>query len=120
MKLVQDLDLWYDHLEELLWDEFNDEQIALTTPYTYQTIHLLKTQGNHAFMDIVATEDITENANDLFLMSFKEAAKDVSDYKNEEGNYSWGNYKSTYVGHLLQGLPAFSRFNIPIGVGAIL
>ena len=109
--------LWYGHLEEMLWDEFNDEQVALTTPYTYQTIHLLKTQGNHAFMDIVATEDKTEKANDLFLLSFKEAAEDLSKYKNENGDYTWGGYKGTYVGHLLQGLPAFSRFDIPIGGG---
>ena len=109
--------LWYGHLEEMLWDEFNDEQVALTTPYTYQTIHLLKTQGNHAFMDIVATEDKTEKANDLFLLSFKEAAEDLSKYKNENGDYKWGGYKGTYVGHLLQGLPAFSRFDIPIGGG---
>lgn len=109
--------LWYGHLEEMLWDEFNDEQVALTTPYTYQTIHLLKTQGNHAFMDIVATEDKTEKANDLFLLSFKEAAEDLSKYKNENDDYTWGGYKGTYVGHLLQGLPAFSRFDIPIGGG---
>lgn len=109
--------LWYGHLEEMLWDEFNDEQVALTTPYTYQTIHLLKTQGNHAFMDIVATKDKTEKANDLFLLSFKEAAEDLSKYKNENGDYTWGGYKGTYVGHLLQGLPAFSRFDIPIGGG---
>ena len=109
--------LWYGHLEEMLWDEFNDEQVALTTPYTYQTIHLLKTQGNNAFMDIVATEDKTEKANDLFLLSFKEAAEDLSKYKNENGDYTWGGYKGTYVGHLLQGLPAFSRFDIPIGGG---
>ena len=28
-----------------------------------------------------------------------------------------GDYKGTYAGHLLQGLPAFSRFDIPIGGG---
>ena len=109
--------LWYGHLEEMLWDEFNDEQVALTTPYTYQTIHLLKTQGNHAFMDIVATEDKIENASDLFLFAFKEAVKNLSAYKTEKGDYTWGDYKGTYVGHLLQGLPAFSRFDIPIGGG---
>ena len=74
--------LWYGHLEEMLWDEFNDEQVALTTPYTYQTIHLLKTQGNHAFMDIVATEDKTEKANDLFLFAFKEAAARFIEIQN--------------------------------------
>ena len=82
--------LWYGHLEEMLWDEFNDEQVAFTTPYTYQTIHLLKTQGNHTFMDILATDDKTEKANDLFLLSFKEAAEDLLKYKTENGDYTWG------------------------------
>ena len=109
--------LWYGHLEELLWDEFNDEQVAFTTPYTYQTIHLLKTQGNHAFMDILATDDKTEKANDLFLLAFKKATQDLLKYKTEKGDYTWGDYKGTYVGHLLQGLPAFSRFDITIGGG---
>jgi penicillin amidase len=39
------------------------------------------------------------------------------DWKAENGDYNWNAYKSTYVGHLLQALPAFSRFNLPIGGG---
>ena len=106
--------LWYEHLHELLWDELQDENIALTTPYAYQTIHLVKTQPDHAFMDIIATEDKTENASDLFLLAFQKTVKAIAAYK---GDYHWGDYKGTYAGHLLQGLPAFSRFDIPIGGG---
>ena len=106
--------LWYEHLHELLWDELQDQKIALTTPYAYQTIHLVKTQPDHAFMDIVATEDKTENASDLFLLAFQKTVKAIAEYK---GDYHWGDYKGTYAGHLLQGLPAFSRFDIPIGGG---
>ena len=106
--------LWYEHLHELLWDELQDDKIALTTPYAYQTIHLVKTQPDHAFMDIVATEDKTENASDLFLLAFQKTVKTIAEYK---GDYNWGDYKGTYAGHLLQGLPAFSRFNIPISGG---
>ena len=109
--------LWYDHLHKLLWDELQDENIALATPYAYQTIHLVKTQPDHVFMDIVATENKTENANDIFLLAFQKAVKAIAEYKSEEGDYNWGDYKSTYAGHLLQGLPAFSRFDIPIGGG---
>ena len=106
--------LWYEHLHELLWDELRDDKIALTSPYAYQTIHLVKTQPDHAFMDIVATEDKTENASDLFLLAFQKTVKAIAEYK---GDYNWGDYKGTYAGHLLQGLPAFSRFNIPISGG---
>ena len=106
---------WYGKLYHMLWDEFDSEEVALTSPYTYQTIYLLKNHGEHEFMDIVATEDTTETAKDLFLLAFKEAAARLQEIKEEEGGYAWGDYKGTYVGHLLQNLPAFSRWDIPIG-----
>lgn len=106
---------WYGKLYRMLWDEFDSEEVALTSPYTYQTIYLLKNRGNHQFMDIVDTKDTAETAKDLFLLSFKEAAARLQEIKKVEGGYSWGDYKGTYVGHLLQNLPAFSRWDIPIG-----
>lgn len=106
---------WYGKLYNLLWDEFDNEETALMAPYTYQTIHLLKTNGNHEFMDILETEDKVETAKDLFLLAFKEATARLREIKTEKGDYNWLTYKATYAGHLLQGLPAFSRFNIPIG-----
>ena len=106
---------WYGKLTDMLWDEFDDDDLALTSPYTYQTIYLLKNHGDHEFMDIVETEDKTETARDLFLLSFKEAAERLLEIKKEKGDYQWANYKGTYAGHLLQALPAFSRFDIPIG-----
>ena len=106
---------WYGKLYNMLWDEFDNDSIALTTPYTYQTIYLLKNNGNHKFMDILETTDKKETAKDLFLLSFKRAAERLIEIKEENGNYKWANYKGTFAKHLLQGLPAFSRFNIPIG-----
>ncbi|WP_019670143.1 penicillin acylase family protein [Eudoraea adriatica] len=107
---------WWSALHSLLWDEYKVDDVALKTPYDYQTIHLLKTKGNDAFMDIIETPE-TETAGDLFLISFKKAAKSLMDWKAQNGTYNWNAYKATYVGHLLQGLPAFSRFNLPIGGG---
>ncbi|WP_431158563.1 penicillin acylase family protein [Winogradskyella poriferorum] len=106
---------WYGKLYNLLWDELDDEELALTKPYTYQTIYLLKNHGDHKFMDIIETEDKTETAKDLFLIAFKEAVVRLNEIKEEKGNYNWLTYKATYAGHLLQALPAFSRFDIPIG-----
>ena len=107
---------WYGKLYNMVWDEFNVEGTALETPSTYQTIYLLKNKGEDKFMDIMKTSK-TETAKDLFLLSFKEAATRLIEIKSKEGDYNWGNYKGTYAGHLLQGLPAFSRFDIPIGGG---
>ncbi len=56
-----------------------------------------------------------ETSNDLFLIAFKETAKELLDWKAKHGDYNWQAYKGTFVGHLLQALPAFSRFDLPIG-----
>ncbi|WP_412561292.1 penicillin acylase family protein [Winogradskyella sp. MIT101101] len=105
---------WYGKLYNMVWDEFEVEDTALEKPFAYQTIYLLKNHGEHEFMDIVETDE-KETAKDLFLLAFKKAAERLLEIKNEEGDYTWANYKGTYAGHLLRGLPAFSRFDIPIG-----
>ncbi|MEL0455209.1 penicillin acylase family protein [Flavobacteriaceae bacterium SZ-1-7] len=107
-------DAWWKTLFELTWDEFDIENEELKRTLTYQTIFLLKNHPDDKFMDILKTPEI-ETASDLFLISFKEAARQLSEWKSKHGEYNWGKYKGTYVGHLLQALPAFSRFDLPIG-----
>ena len=105
---------WWVELYNMIWDEFDVKDTVLDTPFSYQTIYLIKNNGDDDFMDIKETS-IRETAKNLFLLSFKNAVKTLSKWKLKNGNYTWKNYKGTYVGHLLQALPAFSRFNIPIG-----
>ena len=110
-------DAWYGELYKLTWDELEVDGTALVKPFDYQTIYLLKTKSKSQFMDIIATDE-KETSHDLFLKSFKKAAKILNKWKSENGNYFWKDYKATYAGHLLQALPAFSRFDLPIGGGA--
>lgn len=105
---------WWPKIFNLTWDEFEIENLALDKPFTYQTIYMLKNHPQNAFMDIIDTPQI-ETSKDLFLITFKETVKDLLEWKAENGDYYWKDYKATFVGHLLQALPAFSRFNIPIG-----
>ena len=107
-------DSWWSKLYALIWDEYEDKDIALETPFTYQAISMLKNNPEDAFMDILETPE-KETAHDLFLITFKETAKELIDWKAINGDYNWQAYKGTYVGHLLQALPAFSRFDLPIG-----
>lgn len=106
--------IWIKHLYKLTWDEFDVEDEALKAPFMYQTIYMLKNHPNDSFMDIVETPE-KETAIDLFSISFKAAAKELNEWKTERGDYEWRHYKGAFVGHLLQALPAFSRFDIPIG-----
>ncbi|MEH6538075.1 MAG: penicillin acylase family protein [Psychroserpens sp.] len=105
---------WWHKLYPMVWDEFDSEDEALTTPFTYQAIYLLKNHPNDPFMDIMETPE-KETSTDLFLLAFKEAAKGLIEWKEKNGDYNWQAYKATRVGHLLPGLPAFSRFDLPIG-----
>ena len=105
---------WYDELYDILWDEFDRKDMALDKPFNYQTVHMVTHYPDDPFMDILGT-DKKETAGDLFLISFKKAAEKLNNWEKENGEFNWGDYKATFAGHLLQGLPAFSRFNIPIG-----
>ena len=106
-------EVWWRKLYSLAWDEMRVDSIALRYPSSYQTIWLLKNRPDFDFFDIQETPEV-ENASDLFIESYKKAVLDLKRIKSN-GRYSWGDYKATFVGHLLQGLPAFSRFNLPIG-----
>ena len=105
---------WWIRVRNLVWDEIANDSLAMDYPFTYQTIYLLKNNPDDPFMDIVETPEV-ETAKDLFLKGFKEAAEDLTSYEERTGSLDWGGYKRTFVGHLLQDLPAFSRFNLPIG-----
>ena len=107
---------WWNVLYDMVWDEFDIEDTALEAPFTYQTIYLLKNKGDDAFMDIIDTPE-KETAKQLFNLSFSKAVKNLNEWKAEHGDLNWVNYKGTFAGHLLQALPAFSRFDIPIGGG---
>ncbi len=107
---------WWNVLYEMVWDEFDIKDTALNTPFTYQTIYLLKNKGDDSFMDILKTKE-KETAKDLFKLSFSKAVEKLNNWKTKNGDFKWIHYKGTYAGHLLQALPAFSRFGIPIGGG---
>jgi len=105
---------WNNSLYNLLWDEFDVEDETLKYPFTYQYMYMLKNYPNDEFMDILETEK-KETAQDLIQQSFKETVEKLNTWAEKNGDYNWVNYKKTYVGHLLQALPAFSVQNIAIG-----
>lgn len=107
-------ELWWEELENLTWDELKQDSLALKYPFDYQTVYLLKHQPTNHFMDIDSTSEV-ETAPDLYLISFRRAVQRLDEWAQGHDGYEWGKFKATYVGHLLQALPAFSRFDIPIG-----
>ena len=106
--------IWMKNVFQLMNDEFINSEIPTVPPFTFRLVELLTKYPNDKLMDIQDTEKI-ETATDLFRIAFKTSVEEVEAYKKEHGDYQWGAYKGTYVGHLLRDLPAFSRFDIPIG-----
>lgn len=105
---------WGLHLRSMVWDEMSSDSLAMDFPSSYQTIYLLKNYPDDPFMDILETEEV-ETAADLYLKSFHKAMEDLATLKERYGHYQWGAYKATYVKHLLPGVRALGRYDLPIG-----
>jgi penicillin amidase len=92
----------------MIWDEIFTSKIALDDPSTYTTIRLIKEKPNLSFFDIIETSE-KENAQDVVRLAFKSGVEKIEEWKVEKGkDPRWADYKDTFIGHLLQGLPAFS------------
>ena len=51
----------------------------------------------------------------MVQLAFEQAVKALDAHVKEGKSLEWASYKATYVGHLLQALPAFSRVDLPVG-----
>ncbi|MCP4459549.1 MAG: penicillin acylase family protein [Cytophagales bacterium] len=106
-------ELWGDLLYSKIWDEFEDKELALYTPSIYNTIHLMVNKPEFEFFDYQATS-VTETAEDLMRITFKETIDSLRNWKDENGDYAWYRYKNTNIRHLLR-IPAFSKSEVHIG-----
>jgi penicillin amidase len=109
---------WWRALYPMVWDEMFDSKVELDAPTRYTTIKLLKEKPDLSFFDIVGTPE-KETAREVVRKSFSAAVAKVATWKHEHPGMPlrWADYKDTFVGHLLRGLPAFS-YHVEHGGGA--
>lgn len=99
---------WWDALYPLVWDEIKTSQVALEYPTTYTTIKLIKDRPDLSFFDILETPE-KETAREVVQQAFDKGVETIESWKTENKKEPrWADYKDTFIGHLLQGLPAFS------------
>lgn len=99
---------WWDELYPLIWDEIIGSKVALDDPTTFNTIKLIKERPTLDFFDIQTTAE-KESANDVIRIAFEKSVERVEKWKKENGKEPrWADYKDTFIGHLMQGIPAFS------------
>lgn len=101
---------WWQQLQPMVWDELDSAHVAMQYPTAFNTIYLIKTQPNLSFFDLVATPE-KETATDILRKSFSAGVKYIEDWKLRKGEtLNWGNYKDSYIGHLLRQ----KALNIPV------
>ncbi|UXX78251.1 penicillin acylase family protein [Reichenbachiella carrageenanivorans] len=106
--------VWWDELYALVWDEFDEQELAMSKPHVFNTIYLMTNEADSKFFDIESTKK-TETLNDLINASYATAMSKLEDWKNEnDSEYIWYLYKNTRVKHLL-GLEPFSFEKVKIG-----
>jgi len=99
---------WWKTLFPMIWDEIKNNTVALDYPTDYTTIKLIKERPDLSFFDIIETPE-KETAREVVQLSFKRCVENMEEWKKEKGKEpQWADYKDTFVGHLLQGIPALS------------
>ncbi len=104
---------WWRALIPMIWDELDSAHVALQDPTSFTTIQLIKTQPTLSFFDLVATPE-TETATDILRRSFSAGVAAVEAWKVEKKTtLDWGNWKDSYIGHLLRQ----KALNVPVRSG---
>jgi penicillin amidase len=101
-------DAWWKTLFGMIWDEIKSSTVPLEYPSDYNTIRLIKEKPELSFFDIIDTPE-KETARETVQLAFKKSVETIESWKSEKGKEPrWADYKDTFIGHLLQGIPALS------------
>jgi len=107
------LDKWWRNLQkEVFNDEFAQSKLSLRPPDQSTLLEALIKDSTYKFVDNITTPS-KENLNDIILLSYKKASKDL-DTATANHYLKWGKYKSTGVKHLLN-ISSLGRQDIVIG-----
>ncbi|MEM9328393.1 MAG: penicillin acylase family protein, partial [Bacteroidota bacterium] len=107
-------ELWQDSLYNLVWDEFEGQEISLIRPNRYNTTYILLNKPDFGFIDRQETPSV-ETVGDLFRLAFDQAYDGIEQWKERNGDdHSWYKFKNTSILHILQIKP-FSREQVRIG-----
>lgn len=107
-------DLWWDNLNDKLWDEIAEAEVNLYRPSWFNTVKILKENPDFFMVDILETTAI-ESTGDLFRITFRETIAELEEYLETSGNsLLWYEFKNTTIRHLLRQ-NAFSIGQVKIG-----
>lgn len=101
-------DAWWKAIFSLVWDEIKSSTVPLDYPSDYNTIRLIKEKPDLSFFDVIETPQ-KETAREVVQLAFQKSVETIETWRSEKGKEPrWADYKDTFIGHLLQGIPALS------------
>ena len=105
--------IWWKEFTDLLWDEFDDREMALMKPAEYNTTNIIKNFPDHPFIDIVSTNE-SETLSDVIALAYEKAIVWLEKWKERNNKeITWSNVKATSIMHLAR-LPQLSRLNLQV------
>jgi penicillin G amidase len=111
---------WWTTTYSMVWDEIKTSKVSLSYPTSYTTIKLIKENPELSFFDVIETP-AKETAKEVVQQAFVKGVEKIETWKTEHNQEPrWADYKDTFIGHLLQGLPAFSYHVEHGGNGSII
>lgn len=104
-------EVWWEKLNEWLWDEMSDPTVPMKKPNQVSTIHLLQTDSNSMFYDCKITRE-KEDRNQMVTYAFQLAMQDImQQYGQPDSVKDWGTHKATKIMHLSKQ-EAFSALQV--------
>jgi penicillin amidase len=113
---------WVSTLQSCLWDdEFTtDEKVPMSRPSMDRTIQLIKSEPAARWWDDTKTP-AKESMSDIVMKSLQANVDTLAKQHGPQGpEWAWYKHKQTGVRHLIPGMDALSRLNIPIGGGGTI
>lgn len=93
-------EVWWEKLNEWLWDEMSDLTVPMKRPNQVSTVHLLQTDSTSIFYDCKITRE-KEDRNQMVTYAFQLAMQDImQQYGQPDSVKDWGTHKATKIMHL--------------------
>jgi len=109
--------IWWKNLKASIWSRLDQVEGSIVYPDNYQTTLFITDMPTDSIFDLPSTNDKIETARDHVETSFLVAVREWEQFKQEDEDGLWANYKKTSIRHLVPDFIAFSYENINTGGG---
>lgn len=109
--------IWIAETSESIWSQLMKNEVPLQRPNSYQTIDLMANAPNDTIFDLKESQSV-ESASYHVQVGFDSLLVAMKKWEEEEGDFSWANYKKTTIQHLVPNFKSFSVTNVYTGGGA--